>query len=504
MSSTPKILIVDDEPRMCDSLKMLLSRHGYAIQTVNGGQKAIEYMTQRTFDLVLLNIVMPDMNGYQVMDHMARQSVDTLVIIITGYASTESAVQALRRGACDYLRKPFEYEELLGAIKKVLDKKRIEDRKQAKEAFNKHKEYFANLIRQHTIKLSKSNKNLIRRVKKLKMRTHELLLINQLGELLQVCASEAETYSVVISICRQLFPSDSGYLSILDDLHKVFRVVGSWGVGLPSEKEFAPNQCWGFRLGKVYFVKNPKVDILCPHLKAFPNYGYLCAPISTQGKVSGMIHLFMGSKDLGLSDKQREYVLESKRKLIISVVERYSLNLTNLRLCENLRIQSIYDPLTGLYNRRYMEESLQREERRAERRGTSVGIIMIDIDHFKVFNDKYGHETGDVVLYKLGSFLKNCTRGEDIVCRYGGEEFTLIMPETSLENARKRAEELGKSVREDLRITHKGKFHHITISLGVAAFPEHGPTAKDVVKAADTALYQAKARGRDRAVVALS
>ncbi len=164
--------------------------------------------------------------------------------------------------------------------------------------------------------------------------------------------------------------------------------------------------------------------------------------------------------------------------------------------------QSVRDPLTGLFNRRYMEETLEREIRRAARANGPVSIIMLDVDHFKHFNDTFGHEAGDIVLRGIGAVLRAQVRAGDIACRYGGEEFTLIMPVASAEVARQRAEHLRAQVK-GLVVHRRGvALGQITVSLGVAAFPVHGDTGETVLGEADDALYQAKRAGRDQVVVA--
>jgi diguanylate cyclase (GGDEF)-like protein len=184
------------------------------------------------------------------------------------------------------------------------------------------------------------------------------------------------------------------------------------------------------------------------------------------------------------------------------VAEHIALALANLKLQETLRDQAIRDPLTGLFNRRYMEESLEREVSRAGRSGIPVGVIMLDIDHFKHFNDTFGHEAGDTLLGALGNFLRAHIRGGDIACRYGGEEFTLILPDASFDATRDRAEQLREAVTK-LNVLHRGEtLGPITLSLGVATFPEHGSIGQAVLLAADGALYRAKHEGRNRVVVA--
>jgi diguanylate cyclase (GGDEF)-like protein len=193
---------------------------------------------------------------------------------------------------------------------------------------------------------------------------------------------------------------------------------------------------------------------------------------------------------------------ETKRQLAYTVVEQAGMALSNLKLREALREQSIRDPLTGLYNRRYMEEALKQQMSRVTRQLHPIGIIMIDIDHFKDFNDTYGHTAGDALLRELGQFLQRRIRGEDIACRYGGEEFTLIMPDASLEAAQQRAEDLRQEAIQ-LRVQDGGQSPEaITLSLGVAIYPQHGQTIENVLRAADAALYRAKQEGRDRVIVA--
>jgi diguanylate cyclase (GGDEF)-like protein len=172
-----------------------------------------------------------------------------------------------------------------------------------------------------------------------------------------------------------------------------------------------------------------------------------------------------------------------------------------LKLRETLRTQSIRDQLTGLYNRRHMEESLERELRRASRSGRAIGIVLVDIDHFKRVNDTHGHEAGDKLLKAVGQFLQSRMREEDLACRYGGEEFVFVLPEASLDATSQRAERLREEVK-GLRVQHRGRdLEPVSISLGVAVFPEHGTTGASLLRSADHALYRAKAEGRDRLVV---
>jgi diguanylate cyclase (GGDEF)-like protein len=186
------------------------------------------------------------------------------------------------------------------------------------------------------------------------------------------------------------------------------------------------------------------------------------------------------------------------------VIELASISIAGLNLRGKLEHQSIRDGLTGLFNRHFMEIALERELRRAARHNKPVAILMLDIDHFKEFNDTYGHDAGDTVLRELGEALLQSVRNEDILCRYGGEEFVAIMPELSLDAAMERAESLRRMVSE-MRVRIRGEsLREITLSIGVAVYPQHAETLEEVLRAADRALYEAKHLGRNRAIPAES
>jgi diguanylate cyclase (GGDEF)-like protein len=231
----------------------------------------------------------------------------------------------------------------------------------------------------------------------------------------------------------------------------------------------------------------------CAHAAGVKNT-YLCTPILAQGETLGIVH-FQATSETPTLDA-------SELSFKTTFAGQVGLSLANIKLREALRTQSIRDALTGLYNRRYLEETLDRELRRAARAVQSLGLLMIDLDHFKKFNDTYGHDAGDAVLRETAQFLAKGIRAEDFVCRFGGEEFVVILPTADQEASQARAERLQSKMRE-LNVMHQGKtLGRITISIGVAAFPRHGTSPKELMAAADAALYEAKRRGRDQVVVA--
>ena len=226
---------------------------------------------------------------------------------------------------------------------------------------------------------------------------------------------------------------------------------------------------------------------------------YICLPLLAQGETLGILHIVDGPAKNDKADAAR---MTEKCQLAKILADNIGLGIANLKLRESMRDLSIRDPLTELFNRRYMEEALAQELHRTKRNEAQLAVIMIDIDHFKQFNDNFGHDAGDAVLRILGDFLKKHVRGSDIACRYGGEEFILILSPTTAEGARQRAEKIreGASL---LSVQHANRdLGAITLSLGVAIFPEHAGSASAIVKAADIALYQAKGGGRNQVVLA--
>ncbi|HLZ14051.1 MAG TPA: diguanylate cyclase [Candidatus Acidoferrum sp.] len=338
----------------------------------------------------------------------------------------------------------------------------------------------------------------------LQQRTNEITLLSQLGTLLHACLTVEEAFKVVTQFGTQLFPGESGALYILSPSRNVLESASTWGDFPAGEQVFPPDDCWALRSGRMHYVEESASAVRCRHLRASPNVAHLCVPMAAQGDTLGILHVHGNPVSDSGSDEAIRPLSLSKRQLSTAVAEQVGLALANLKLRETLRLLSVRDPLTGLFNRRFMQESLERELRRASRSAKPLAAILLDIDHFKQFNDSYGHEAGDIVLRELGALLQSQIRGEDIACRVGGEEFLLILPDTSLDTARQRAEKLREECKR-ISIQYGGRpLAAITLSLGISSFPEHGTASEAILRCADEALYQAKAEGRDCVVVAKS
>lgn len=329
-----------------------------------------------------------------------------------------------------------------------------------------------------------------RRINVERSRLRELGLVLELGEMLQACRTADEAYAVMQRVAPAYFDDVEGALSIIAPSRDEAVVVAHWGPAFDGRDRFELDQCWCFRRSQLHLVGDEQHSVLCGHWNA-PPVAAACFPLIGNGELLGALHL-VSPKRLHNNVRERLGVLG----------EQIALAVANLRLRETLRNQSIRDVLTGLFNRRYAEETLQRELIRCRRHKSQLSIALLDVDHFKKFNDTYGHEAGDEVLKQIAQYLQQQTRGGDVASRLGGEELMVILPGASEQDAAKKAEMLCAGIRS-LKIRTQGKaIGPVTVSIGVAAFGAHGNNTEELLRSADGALYRAKGEGRDRVLIA--
>jgi diguanylate cyclase (GGDEF)-like protein/PAS domain S-box-containing protein len=344
-----------------------------------------------------------------------------------------------------------------------------------------------------------ANARLTQSLQELERRKEQAAILRNMIDLLQACSSSSEAYSIVAQFCAHLFPGYAGVLYIFGPSRNLVKSVATWNDPQVSDLAFEPDDCWALRRGQPYIIDPGLFATPCRHLKDIHG-GHACLPLMAQG--TGLGILYFQSRQRGEAQAPGEFLNPENRQLAITAAESVAISLSNLYLQETLRVQSIRDPLTGLFNRRYLEESGERELYRMARGKKPAGLAMIDLDHFKTFNDTFGHEGGDALLRAFGQFLREHLRKEDIACRYGGEEFCILFCESCLDDAVRRAEQLRAEV-SHLTVHHGGQhLGDISISVGVASYPIHGSVLTDLIAAADSALYQAKAAGRNRVVTA--
>lgn len=340
--------------------------------------------------------------------------------------------------------------------------------------------------------LSEVSKEVARRAQELERRNAEVLLLSDMGNLLQSCTSRDEAFEIIGRFTRDLFSDVVGqiFISRSGDL---LEMVAWWPEG-GSPLAMSSDDCWALRRGAPHRSGGSRRQPRCAHVGPFEGE-YVCVPMIAQNQSIGVVHL----RDNEDRAQQEVSTWDSTVSLAVSLAEHLALALANLNLREALRRQSIRDPLTNLFNRRFLDEYLDRELRRAARSGSPVSVIMLDIDHFKDVNDQLGHAVGDAVLASLGRLLAASLRGGDVACRLGGEEFALVLPDAAADGAASRAEQIRGAVAQMIVPEAAREIH---VSLGVAACPMHAISAKELLQVADTALYQAKNTGRNRVVLA--
>ena len=358
--------------------------------------------------------------------------------------------------------------------------------------------------RQAQQQLTSSHKQIGRLLDDARHQTAEITQISELGSLLQACATREEVFRLIPERLRRLFPGASGSISLLSPSRKRVESVAEWGV-CAADRIFTPEQCWALRRGCAHAHPGGKSIARCSHLLG--EGPSVCIPLIASGEAIGTLAIQNDDSISPTSNHDAESVSFSRRRhLAAAVAEHISLAIANLNLRESLRVQAVRDPLTGLYNRRYMQEFLDRELHSARRKHRPVAVMMLDLDNFKRYNDHFGHSAGDAALTSVGETLIRCLRAEDVACRYGGEEFALILPECSLTHAIVRAEEIRKRLTEYRakpdQQPDQPPIPGLTVSIGVAAFDETTDRVDLLLKFADEALYQAKREGRDRVIAA--
>jgi len=342
--------------------------------------------------------------------------------------------------------------------------------------------------------LAEANAELRVSIERLQAIDTEVGLVSEMGEILQADLDEEEAYGVVSAYGRRLFSGMRGALYLYESASVVHKVTG-WGDCESMADSFVTRDCLG-----VCGLVVPIASRVRRHVAGVRAWGAgqwlrVSCRLIAHGEVLGTLTVE------GCSTAS-EGEAEIEDRLLTAFSEHVALALSNLRLRQELREQSLRDHLTGLHNRRLMQEALTREIARAKRTGTPLVIVMIDVDFFKEYNDTYGHDAGDYVLVRVADFLRENTRAGDVACRYGGEEFLLIWTGIELEQAFIRAEAIRSGVAA-LSLTHEGRdLGRITLSIGLAVYPEHGLSGEALIAAADQALYDAKADGRDKVVLA--
>lgn len=356
-------------------------------------------------------------------------------------------------------------------------------------------------IKERTKDIEEVNRALERSVKQLDLHQQEMVLLGETGNLFQACHDLDEAVVVAEMQLRRLFPDLSVALFLMNPSRNTLQKVAGWGQSIPKDQCHAPEDCWALRRSKPHFVGRKEHGIACHCMLPVERSWYVCLPLIAGGEALGSLWLAAPGTPGETAENGGE-IDGDRMDFYVAVAETLSFAIANLRLRETLRYQALRDPLTGLFNRRYLLDVVDHELQRAASRNQELSVVMFDIDHFKRLNDAFGHAAGDTVLARLGALLREWVRADDIAVRYGGEEFTIVLPDTSSELAVARAESLRQAI-ASLSVEHDGQpLAQVTISAGIATFPVHGIDREALIQSADQALYASKRAGRNRVSLA--
>jgi len=325
-------------------------------------------------------------------------------------------------------------------------------------------------------------------------RQEEANLIGHLDEWLQSCKSLDELFMIVGRFMGKLLPHSQGELYIYSNSRDVLDGMCHWACG-EIQEHIAPDSCWALRRGRAYEFEKGGLCFPCDHVETEDGSNnadeYICVPIVAHGDTVGLLHIRFNTEE------KRAARISNTAAFAVRCGEHISMAIANVKLRDELHDQSIRDPLTSLYNRRYFMDAMRREITQAERKGLSFGLISFDADKFKSFNDNHGHDAGDMVLRAIGEQLRATLSPGQVGCRIGGEEFAILAPGVTLDEAIELAERLREAISETQVQYVDGVLPRVTISCGVSAYPSCGTSPAALLKRADEALYRAKDGGRN-------
>ena len=339
-----------------------------------------------------------------------------------------------------------------------------------------------------------ANEQLAQTISVLESRAAEMHLLGAVRDQLQICVAAQDACNTSVHFVSQLLPGSSGALCMIDNSRQMIELKSAWGSGAPTLEAFPVDACCAMRSGQIRW-RSPGASVLhCEHFLGPAPERYLCLPLVAHGDTLGMLYV-------ECRDAEAVALVEHHIVPLRALLQLTSMTVAGLNLRKRLENQSIRDSLTGLFNRHFMELSLEREIRRTSRRNTGLAVFMIDTDHFKQFNDTFGHPAGDKVLAAIAERFHSSVRGEDVVCRYGGEEFVVILPDINPDKAVERAEYIRETI-SGLRVLDNGQtLGRVTVSIGIAMYPQDGRSIEELLHASDRRLYTAKNRGRNQVVL---
>lgn len=466
MAKNEHVLIVDDDKILAEHLKAGLCDEEYDVVAVHKAQDAIEAIKHVPYNLVLMDLVLPDIQGSALMRTLSNYSPTTSFIVSTGFATVSSAIEALKIGAYDYIIKPFDIDHLKLVIRRGLEKQRL------------------------VVK----NAELIGRLEEEKVKLE--IVMDAYNKISSIFSLE-ELADFVTTRALQIADAEKSSLLVMDENSHELVLKGSKGINADAMKSLRVKlgsmiAGWVAKEGQVLLVQDidsdPRLQLAAYQRGKYKTKSFISLPLKTDHHVLGVMNV---------TDKLAQAMVftEEDLKYLQLLAHQTVIQIENIRLCEKLASLAVTDALTGVFNHRYFQEQLGQEILRAQRYGAGLSMIIFDIDKFKSYNDHYGHLEGDRVIKQVADVIRKSIRNVDMACRYGGDEFTVILPSTGIKGARFVAEKIREWVeRLDIVVKDKNKPIRVTVSGGIAEYSE-GMGKEELVAAADRLLYRAKTAG---------
>ncbi len=448
----PNILVVDDDRLFLEQCVDMLIDVDAELMLATSCKEAIEIGDSRKLDILILDLVLPDGNGDRVMEQIKKKSPDVDVIIISAFGTVESVITLMRKGIFDYIKKPFSPDEFKFTVLKCLkERKIIEENRKLKEFLN----------------------------------------IYELGKMLTSNLELSKVYDNILILFENIF-SRPKVAIITSDITSDYEIKAFSGFER-AELAKAKESFFSFINNKVCYKPDQVIDgdiniFYLKELNVFEIFNGSCLitmPIVVSNSSKGLIFCFLDD------------MAENKKDFLPFIRDQISLAIENSLRYLNAQEMAFIDELTKVYNIRYLHVALDNEIKRAERFGTFLSVLFLDLDYFKNINDTYGHLTGSKLLIEIAKEIKKCVRSIDIVTRYGGDEFVVICTETDPDLAMKVAERIRKKIEETEFLKDDGKNIKITASIGIATYPVNATSKSELLELADRAMYRGKETTRN-------
>jgi two-component system cell cycle response regulator len=457
------ILLIEDDPDVLGLVQQLLVESGFHVVAADTGERGLKFFDPLQIDLVILDAMLPGLSGWEVCQRLKSQPVRPYVpiMMLTARAALHDRVRGLEAGADDYLTKPFDIDEFLAHVRAMLRIRSAEYR-----------------LWEHA---------------------QDLELLNAVATSVNGSLNVSETASLALTRLASATSASIGGIWLADDGGSAFRLVASVGLLTPATRDIIHLQRPHVIASRVLAEEEPlrlvaerDASLFGPHLP--PDGAVVYLPLASKGTPIGM---------LALGSERPDAFPPAMLRLLATLSVTIAVAFDNARLYAQTRQVADTDGVTGIYNHRYMQEVIESEISRSMRSGQSFAILMIDLDRFKSYNDSFGHPAGDLLLHDLSRMLTGACRRTDSVGRYGGDEFIIMLPETSRQQAEVLAERI-QSAYADLATDRDYDHVGVSLSIGIAIYPEDGHSRKELITAADRAMYRAKNQGGGQVVSMLS